>query len=185
MSDETDTSRLVLDDRFVSELIGVEEEKPDDMLVIDRPFDPDKIKVTTEKRNIDLIIRRLDHHEIDLAPEFQRRARVWHPRRKSQLIESLLLRIPLPVFYVSANEKDEWAVVDGLQRLTTIYDFMKGVFTLSGLEYLSALDGKTFDALDRSMKRRIEETELVINIIQPGTPGPSWSAARDIRSRSC
>ena len=145
-------------------------EEVDTTLVIDRPFDPSKIKVTTEKKNIDLLVRRIDHEEIDLAPEFQRRARVWPIHRRSQLIESLLLRIPLPVFYVSADSKDNWAVVDGLQRITTIYDFVKGSFILSGLEYLTTLEGMRFDDLDRSMKRRIEETELVINVIQPGTP---------------
>ncbi|KAF0213617.1 MAG: hypothetical protein FD139_2153 [Methylocystaceae bacterium] len=155
---------------LVLEALGIEDEGEDLSLVIDNPFDPDKIKVTTEKKNIDLIMRRIDHNEVDLAPEFQRRARVWHPHRKSQLIESLLLRIPLPVFYVAANEKDDWAVVDGLQRLTTIYDFIKDLFPLSGLEYLSSLEEKTFSQLDRAMKRRIEETELVINVIQPGTP---------------
>ncbi|MGY3603256.1 MULTISPECIES: DUF262 domain-containing protein [unclassified Bradyrhizobium] len=154
----------------VSAALGIEEEKLDQGWVIDKPFDPDKIKVTTEKKTIDLLVRRIDHKEIDLAPEFQRRARVWHPRRKSQLIESLLLRIPLPVFYVAANQRDDWSVVDGLQRLTTIYDFMKDEFVLSGLEYLGALEGLTFSELDRAMQRRIEETELVINVIQPGTP---------------
>lgn len=145
-------------------------EEVDATLVIDRPFDPSKIKVTTEKKNIDLLVRRIDHEEVDLAPEFQRRARVWPIHRRSQLIESLLLRIPLPVFYVSADALDNWAVVDGLQRITTIYDFVKGTFNLSGLEYLTTLDGLSYDGLDRSMKRRIEETELVINVIQPGTP---------------
>ncbi|MBA8904174.1 DUF262 domain-containing protein [Phyllobacterium sp. P30BS-XVII] len=149
---------------------GVEQELSDGTLVIDRPFDPSKIKVTTEKKNIDLLVRRIDHGEVDLAPEFQRRARVWPIQRKSQLIESLLLRIPLPVFYVSAGETDDWAVVDGLQRITTIYDYLKGGFSLQGLEYLTTLEGKLFQDLDRSMKRRIEETELVINVIQPGTP---------------
>lgn len=147
-----------------------EVEEVDATLVIDRPFDPSKIKVTTEKKNIDLLVRRIDHQEIDLAPEFQRRARVWPIHRRSQLIESLLLRIPLPVFYVSADAMDNWAVVDGLQRITTIFDFVKGDFSLSGLEYLTTLDGLSFADLDRSMKRRIEETELVINVIQPGTP---------------
>ncbi len=147
-----------------------EAEEIDVTLVIDRPFDPSKIKVTTEKKNIDLLVRRIDHEEVDLAPEFQRRARVWPIPRRSQLIESLLLRIPLPVFYVSADAMDNWAVVDGLQRITTIYDFVKGDFILSGLEYLTTLEKLGFADLDRSMKRRIEETELVINVIQPGTP---------------
>jgi hypothetical protein len=151
--------------------LGVEPELPDPApLVIENPFDPDKIKISTEKKTIDLIVRRIRYKEIDLAPEFQRRARVWTSQRKSQLIESLLLKIPLPVFYVAADHKDEWAVVDGLQRLTTILDFVEGEFDLDGLEYLGALRGKNFKTLDRAMQRRIEETELVINVIQPGTP---------------
>ena len=169
MTDATFSSLESIQERD-DELAGVEPELQDNSIVIDKPFDPDKIRVTTEKKNIDLLMRRIDHQEVDLAPEFQRRARVWHPWRKSQLIESLLLRIPLPVFYVAANQNDNWAVVDGLQRLTTIYDFVKDEFPLSGLEYLKALENKTFSDLDRSLTRRIEETELVINVIQPGTP---------------
>ena len=117
-----------------------------------------------------LILRRLRHGEIDLAPEFQRRARIWSPKQKSQLIKSLMLRIPLPVFYVAADVRDNWAVVDGLQRLTTIEDYCAGQFRLTGLEYLSRLKGAFFLDLPRPMQRRIEETELVVHVIQPGTP---------------
>lgn len=137
---------------------------------ISEPFDPSKIRVHTERKTIDLIIRRYIHGEIDLAPDFQRRARLWPLYRRSQLIESLLLKIPLPVFYVAADQSDHWAVVDGLQRITTIVDFLNNDFALSGLEYLSNLENCLYSDLDRAMKRRIEETELVINIIQPGTP---------------
>ena len=101
---------------------------------------------------------------------FKRRARLWKPHRKGQLIESILLRIPLPVFYIAATEDDYWSVVDGLQRLTTIHDFMSDQYPLTGLEYLNKLEGMCFSMLPRSMQRRIEETSLVLNIIQPGTP---------------
>ena len=149
---------------------GVEEEQVDDSLELTHPFDPNKIRVTTEPKTIDLLFRRINHGEIDLAPDFQRRARLWKPYRKGQLIESILLRIPLPVFYIAATEDDHWSVVDGLQRLTTIHDFMSDEFSLTGLEYLNKLEGLRFTKLPRSMQRRIEETSLVLNIIQPGTP---------------
>ncbi len=86
------------------------------------------------------------------------------------MIESILLRIPLPVFYVAATEDDLWSVVDGLQRITTIHDFLSDAFALTGLEYLHQLEGLCFSKLPRPMQRRIEETSLVLNIIQPGTP---------------
>ena len=149
---------------------GVEEEPVDEDVQLTHPFDPSKIRVTTEPRTVDLLFRRINHGEIDLAPEFQRRARLWKPHRKGQLIESILLRIPLPVFYVAATEDDMWSVVDGLQRLTTIHDFLSERFPLFGLEYLHQLEGLHFSNLPRSMQRRIEETSLVMNIIQPGTP---------------
>lgn len=156
------------------EYLGVEEEKEsEDSEMLSEslnPFDPSKIKVSTEKKTIHLLMSRIAHGEVDLAPEFQRRARLWPIKRKSQLIESLLLRIPLPVFYVAANFDDDWVVVDGLQRITTIFDYLSGEFSLKGMEYLQQLEGMKFSELDRSMQRRISETELIYNVIQPGTP---------------
>lgn len=167
MADEYDDQKEVA--AFSEQILGVEyEEEP--TISISEPFDPSKIRVHTEKKTIDLILRRVSHGEIDLAPEFQRRARLWPYFRRSQLIESLLLKIPLPVFYVAADHEDHWAVVDGLQRITTIVDFVSNRFPLKGLEYLSNLEDLYYKDLDRAMKRRIEETELVVNIIQPGTP---------------
>lgn len=167
MSEPPRTSKAQAD--ISADAEGFEREE-ENTTSISEPFDPSKIRVQTERKTIDLIIRRYVHGEIDLAPDFQRRARLWPLFRRSQLIESLLLKIPLPVFYVAADQSDHWAVVDGLQRITTIVDYIHGDFALSGLEYLSSLENCFYSDLDRAMKRRIEETELVINIIQPGTP---------------
>ncbi|NGX98754.1 MAG: DUF262 domain-containing protein [Candidatus Afipia apatlaquensis] len=150
--------------------IGVESEAEEEGLAIDRPFDPEKIKVRTEPAIIGQLIRRISHNEIDLAPDFQRLAGIWNSTRKSRLIESLLLRIPLPVFYVAADERERWAVVDGLQRMTTINDFVHDRFDLSGLEYLTQFNGLVCSELPRPMQRRIDETALIVNVIDPGTP---------------
>lgn len=173
MDADATTYIKIEEERAGDERLGVETEPSDPTgaaVGIERPFDPDKIKVARESKTISLLSTRIEHGEIDLAPEFQRLARIWDNGRKSRLIESILLRIPLPVFYVASDLQETWAVVDGLQRLTTIHDFMKGEFALSGLEYLVQFDTNRFAALPRNMQRRIEETELVINIIQPGTP---------------
>ena len=134
------------------------------------PFDPAKIKMRTINVVVDQIVSRIDHDEIDLAPEFQRVAGIWNDQRKSRLIESLLLRIPIPAFYVAADDSERWSVVDGVQRTSTIYGYVKGSFKLSRLEYLTKFDRLSYEELPRSMQRRIDETPLVVNVIEPGTP---------------
>ncbi len=148
---------------------GLEAEKDDPEIKIERPFDPEKIKVRTTTIVVELLVSRLSYKEIDLEPDFQR-SFVWDDKRRCRLIESLLLRIPIPVFYVAADENENWSVVDGVQRMSTIYKFVNGEFPLSQLEYLLQLDGLKYSALPRSMQRRINETQLVVNIIEPGTP---------------
>ena len=138
--------------------------------VTDQPFDPSLIKVRTINVVVEQIVTRIKYDEIDLQPDFQRVRGIWDVRRKSRLIESLLLRIPIPVFYVAANHDDKWAVVDGVQRMSTIHGYMTGVFPLVQLEYRKKFEGKKYDELPRPMQRRISETQLVVNVIEPGTP---------------
>ena len=92
---------------------------------ITKPYDPDKIKVDQQNVNLGFIIEMLENDEIDLMPDFQRSMDLWNETQKSQLIESLLLGLPLPSFYFSVDDKtDKWLVVDGLQRLCTFKDFI-------------------------------------------------------------
>ena len=148
--------------------IEVESEDPDG--VVEYPFDPSKIRVRTQPAVVSLLLSRIEHDEIDLAPDFQRLSGIWNAEKKSRLIESLLLRIPIPVFYVAADEEERWAVVDGVQRLSTIRDYVAGRFPLSRLEYRSEFEGRRFADLPRAMQRRIGETQFVVNVIEPGTP---------------
>ena len=150
---------------------GVEIERQDsDDLEIERPFNPEKIKVRTANIVVEQLVSRIKHKEIDLTPEFQRMRGIWSNLRKSRLIESFLLRIPIPVFYVSADDSDNWSVVDGVQRMSTILDYVEGEFALSSLEYLTELTGLHYSELPRNMHRRISETQLIVNVIEPGTP---------------
>ena len=111
---------------------GVEVEREDPRQgTTERPFDPSKIKVRTVNVVVDQIVSRIKYGEIDLQPDFQRVRGIWDAQRRSRLIESLLLRIPIPVFYVAADHDEKWAVVDGVQRISTIHDYMAGEFALT------------------------------------------------------
>src|SRR5262245_6575322 len=123
------------------------------------------------------MLSRIRDHRMDLQPEFQRHAGIWTPKAKSRLIESLLLRIPLPTFYAAEGEDESWAMVDGIQRLTTIAEFIEpsavGVspMRLHYLEYLGdQCDGMRFDELPGRLQTRLRETELVVHLIRRGTP---------------
>lgn len=158
-----------LGDRDADEGLEHEDEDPEASRIV-RPFNPEEIRVRTLNIVVQQLASRIKHEEIDLSPDFQRMRGIWKVPRRSRLIESLLLRIPIPVFYVSADEDDNWSVVDGVQRMSTLYEYVRGEFSLTGLEYLREFEGLMHEDLPRSMRRRIGETQLVINVIEPGTP---------------
>ncbi|MET7731477.1 DUF262 domain-containing protein [Streptomyces sp. NPDC005402] len=151
------------------------EEEPDR---ITSPFDPDDIDIETRTTTVDLLLSRLRNEMVDLAPDFQRRAGIWTDEKQSRLIESLLLRIPIPSFYAAEKKDGSWAIVDGIQRLTSIARFVapqtvgKPQLLLKGLEYLVGFDGQSFDNLSGKLQIRLRETEVVVHVIRRGTPEP-------------
>lgn len=138
---------------------------------IKHPFDPSQIKISVKPSTVDSLVKRIEHDEILLNPDFQRSDEVWDDGARSRLIESFLVRIPIPPFYMDGIDEDKWEVIDGLQRLTTIKRFViEKTFKLSDLEYLKELNGSSYDDLPRKFQRRIDETEVAIIAIQEGTP---------------
>ena len=145
------------------------------------PFDPASISLSSKVVALDAVLRRIRNKTIVLNPDFQRNE-VWNIERKSLLIESMMLRIPLPMFYVSEDKDGIWEVVDGLQRLTTIRDFILGPdsdgkgFKLKKLEFWGELfNDKDYHEIDRKSKmpriiNNIMEAELSFTIINPDTP---------------
>lgn len=153
---------------------GIEEEEEDSGtgFEITEPFDPARIRVDNKPMVISLLMDRIKNQEIDLTPGFQRKGGIWSLKAKSQLIESLLIRIPLPAFYMDGSDESKWLVVDGLQRLSTLKSFViDKTLKLSGLEFLgNECNGKSFDQLPRSLQRRILETQVTVFLIQENTP---------------
>lgn len=152
------------------ESLGVDSENPDSTDKNEILFDPSKIKVDREAMSVFQVLRKITLGELKLNPDFQRNL-VWDSLKRCRLIESALLRLPLPAFYFDGVDANTWVVVDGLQRLTTLHDFIvKKSFALEGLEYLKSAEGKNFDQLPRGMQRDLEETQIALFIIRPDTP---------------
>lgn len=167
--------------RETDEADGIEhehEELSEEHEIDTDPYDPKRIRVDTKTFSIRYVMDMIESEDLDLSPDFQREF-VWCDiTRKSRLIESLLLRIPLPVFYLAQDEDGRFNVVDGVQRLTVIRDFIDNKFKLKNLEYLRDCEGCWFKnknraaqySLDQVYVRRIEQTQLYFNIIDPTTP---------------
>lgn len=161
---------------------SIYESEEEDFDLKSYPFNPEDISIDKKPMMMDAIIRRFKQGTIIMHPDFQREE-VWSRETKSRLIESLLLKIPITMFYVSGDEEGKLTVVDGLQRLSAIRDFVlkedfkptntKGLgdgMRLQGLEFLTAYEGRTFNELPINMQNRINETEFTFTIINPGTP---------------
>ncbi|HEX5983113.1 MAG TPA: DUF262 domain-containing protein [Solirubrobacterales bacterium] len=106
-----------------------------------------------------------DDGDLDPQPPYQR-YEVWTPLKKSKLIESVLMGLPLPRFYFAENKDETQEVVDGQQRLAALFRFMDNEYAVKGLKTLTALNGKKWSDLDRKIQNRIKNFSLSIVLIQ-------------------
>ena len=133
-----------------------------------------KIKIDRVQFSIFELKRIYDRGLICLDPDFQRNF-VWKQKQKSELIESVIMGIPLPLIYLAETMEGNLVIVDGRQRLTTFFHFMDNKFALNGLKILPDLNGCRFSDFEEDKKKRkfatdIEDFQLVIQIIKYPTP---------------
>ena len=161
----------------------VEKENNDEVVRIDKPYDPKLIDIAPQTLTLSNIIRRLKEDAIDLSPDFQRSSNLWNPQKQSLLIESILIRIPLPAFYFDGANTDKWQVIDGLQRLCAIKNFVVlQELKLTGLEYLSQFEGCTFNELPAPYQRQIEEANIMAYIMKSGTSNVKYNIFKRINT---
>ena len=128
----------------------------------------DALAIRDERRTAQDVVRRVEQGRFVLDPDFQR-GFVWDSQKQSRLIESILMRIPLPVFYVAEDSEGRLVVVDGQQRLTTLSRFFSGKLTLK-LKERKELHGKIFQKLDPWLQNRVEDCQLHFYIIDHSVP---------------
>lgn len=149
-------------------------------------FYPANVNISQVNLSVTTAIERLKYGEFMLKPDFQREGDLWSLEKQSRLIESLMLRIPLPAFYFDATKESYWEVIDGQQRLTAFRNFLVGekvgedpstgepilgkTIPFQGMQYLRDFNGKTFDQIPRQYIRRVKESSLIAYTVNRGTP---------------
>lgn len=149
----------------------VKEEYTEDDVTEDYP--DLSIKIESARFSIFELKRRYDRGMICVDPDFQRLA-VWSNKQKSELIESVIMGIPLPLIYLAENADGKLVVVDGRQRLTTFFEFLNNSFRLRDLKILKQINGMNIQEMDKNIKysryvTMIEDTQLAVQIIKHPT----------------
>lgn len=118
-------------------------------------------KVVIEKvdRSLFEFHRWYQQKKLIIDPEWQR-SYVWDRKRASRLIESFLIDLPVPVIYLAKTPDGKYEVIDGVQRLTSVFEFFAGSLVLTGLELLPELNKKKFSDLSEQLQHKLEDTTL-------------------------
>ncbi|MFA6201925.1 MAG: DUF262 domain-containing protein [Gallionella sp.] len=112
------------------------------------------------------LIQRYDDNEL-VKPELQRKY-VWDRAEASRFIDSLLLGLPVPSIFLAQTQDEKLLIIDGFQRIMTVYDFVNGIFSRDGKSFsLSRSDkinsrwrGKNFLELSDTEQRRVRNTTI-------------------------
>ncbi len=151
-------------DETYEEVEGLDHDEDDSL----GEYPIDTVLIRNENRTVHDVLRRIEKGSFVMDPDFQRDF-IWEDDKQSKLIESVLMRIPLPVFYLSENEEGHMVVVDGLQRLSTFQRFVNKGFKLKLPKQLE-LHGKTFADLSAKMQNRVEDCNLTLYVIDAKVP---------------
>lgn len=148
-------------DLFEGENIDLEEELPQQLNLsdeeINKKYRDGEIRIVTEQARYPLntISSMVHSKDYKLNPEYQRRHR-WNNEKRSKLIESLIMNVPLPPIFLYEYEYSNYEVMDGLQRLTAISSFYDNEFELEGLTKWPELNGKKYENLPKLVQQGID-----------------------------
>jgi len=133
-----------------------------------RDYPIDDLLIRHESRTVYDVLRRIKRGQFVMNPDFQRDF-VWDQSKQSKLIESVIMRIPLPVLYLAEDDKGRMIVVDGLQRLSTFKRFVDNELRLK-LPDRPPLHGRRFKELAPKLQNRVEDCNLILYVIDQRVP---------------
>ncbi|MCR9294968.1 MAG: DUF262 domain-containing protein [bacterium] len=160
-----------------------EEELPEDSNEpIEAKYAASQIRVV--RSTIDFTLHTLkqslnDPNYINISPEYQRRTR-WDRKRRSQLIESFLMNIPVPPIFLFENQYNQYEAMDGRQRLETIRDFLDNNFALTGMEFFKELNGRRYNDLNATIQRGLLRRSITAIVLLAETTRPE-NSEHDVR----
>lgn len=140
------------------------------------------LDISEDKFSVFEYLRKIKSGKIQMNPDFQRNI-VWKPKQKSRFIESAILQIPIPPFYMKKRSDGSMVIIDGLQRTTALSEYLNNKFALCDLEALSELNEKTFHDLekwDSTISTKIEDKQLMFYVLGVSVP---MAAVYDIFNR--
>ncbi|EDW9991545.1 DUF262 domain-containing protein, partial [Salmonella enterica] len=128
-----------------------------------------EVRIAKEQSSVFELLRREARGQLVLAPEFQRKV-VWERKRQSELVESILMGIPIPLIYLFEDENGVRQIIDGKQRISALKLYVNDEFPLTGLTMLPELCGMKFSEIPPILQAKLEDCQLHSYVIQPPTP---------------
>lgn len=128
-----------------------------------------EVRIAKEQSSVFELLRRESRGQLVLAPDFQRKD-VWGRKRQSELIESILMGIPIPLIYLFEDENGTRQIIDGKQRISALKHFINNDYALTELTMLPKLRGLKFSEIPPLLQAKLEDCQLHSYVIQPPTP---------------
>lgn len=146
---------------------------------INEKYKKGEVRIITEQARYPLntIVNMVNSDDYILNPEFQRRHR-WDATRKSKLIESFIMNVPIPPIFLYEREYSVYEVMDGLQRLTAISQFYEDRFALQDLAEWKELNGLKYSQLPEQIKKGIDRRYISSIILLQETAKSETEANR-------
>lgn len=116
---------------------------------IGEKYDKQMRQLVTQRLDIPLtsLASMIESKQINVSPRFQRRGR-WNTKQRSRFVESIIMNVPIPPVFLGEDEYGKYVVLDGRQRITALYEYIRGHYALEGLEVWEELNGEKFDNIE-------------------------------------